>query len=456
MLSALRRWSPPVPLLLAVIVVASLLVHMGTLVAPVIQNDDFVIVQQSWTWERTRANLWEPMNEHCWPVFRLAVYAIDQCSGGITGVPLAAMVFSRLALIAAVCGLYLFVKRERGPFAGLVAAMVFGVTAVYAEGVYWLAASPGVACVATAAVALLGGQRWVHEKRWTGLVTAVLASAVAPGWFGGGALVGPLVGLYLFGRRPGRWWAWAMPVAATAAYFAVCVPLAGERMTRPPHHGGKSAVQAFDPLTAVGNTGRAVTDQLVLGSVGVREVSCPVWVAAVVTPLAVAAWVWWWRRAGWSRAVLVGAAFVLLTYLLAYGMRAAWSYPDLLVRWSRYNIFPQFGLAVVIGCGMSGAAAVTPRRQWLVLGMTAALLVIQLRHGYFSGPHAGSVSHDQLRRVEEVDARCREHRIAADDASAVMTADNPGFPHEYLWQCLWGSPNPEPRSPDEVRRLLAE
>lgn len=456
MTPAPTRRPPSVPALLAVILAASLLVHVRTLIAPTLREDDFAIVRQSWTWQRVSASLWEPMNEHCWPAFRLAVYAVNQCSGGLAGVPLAAMLFTRLTLLAATLGLFLFVKRERGPFAGLVAAAVFGVTGVYAEAVFWFAASPALVCLATAAVALLGAQRWLAHRQWVGLATATAAAAFAPAWFGGGVLVGPLVGLYLFGRRPGRWWAWAVPVAATAAYFAACVPLAGERMARPPHHGGRTAVQAFDAAAAAENTGRAITDQIVLGVVSAHGVSCPLWLAAPLTAATAVAAVWWWRRAGRPRAVLVGFGFVLLNYLLAYGLRSAWPYPEVVVSWSRYNVFPQFGVALVIGCGLPAAGVVTPRqRKWLLVAV-AVLLVIHAPRGWLGSPEADPTLTTELRRVSEADANCREHRIAADDASAVMLGPTPGYPRDCIWRCLWGSPNPEPRPPDEIRRLLAE
>jgi hypothetical protein len=444
-----------VAVLLAVIAVAVLVVHVRSLLAPRLINDDMQIVREAWTWERVRTNLWVPMNEHCWPVFRLAGYAVTQCSGGLAGVPLAAAVFSRLALLATVGGLYQFVRRERGPLAGLVSATAFGVSSVYMESVYWFAATPGVLCLATAVVGLLGAQRWLAGGRW-GLAVAGGAAAVAPGWFGGGVLVGPLLAVYLVRRGPGGWWAWAVPVAGTFAYFALCLPLAGGSMMRPAHHNGRSTLEVFNPTVAAENTVRAITDQLLLGAVGVGGVSCPLWVTAVGTAAAVAAAGWWWWRAGRPRVVLVGGGFILLNYLLVYSLRAEWSYPEQMVTWSRYNTFPQFGLALVFGGGVWNTTALTRRQWWGVLAAVAVLTAIHAPVAYLRTPAQNPELAAELERVQEADRVCRRERIAGEDAARVLHDAHPKWPHSDLWQCVWGSANPVPKSDEEIRKVLLE
>ena len=71
---------------------------------------------------------------------------VGRFAGGASGLPLAAAVAVRLLLIAAMLLVYLFVRRERGhPYFGFAGMIVFGVSAVYQEGVYWFAASPALA-----------------------------------------------------------------------------------------------------------------------------------------------------------------------------------------------------------------------------------------------------------------------------------------------------------------------
>lgn len=462
MLSALFSRAPTVPVLLAVVAIASLLVHLRSLLSPALMQDDFGNIHEAWTWQRVTANLWVPLNEHCWPVYRLSICLMNQLSGGPTGLPLAAMVFSRITLLATIFGLFLFVKRERGPLAGLVSAAVFGVSAVYLESVAWFAAAPNTACLATGCVALLAAQRWVQRGQWWNLPLTAAVCVIAPGWFGGGALIGPLVSLYLFGRRPGRWWSWAVPLVGTAAYFAVCIPMAGDKMLKPEHHGGKSLAQAFNPTIAAENTARAVTDQLVLGGVGVWKVVCPLWVAVPVTTLAVAAGVWWWRRAGWPRVVLLGAAFVLFGYVLVFGSRAGWDYETLLVHWSRYATFPQFGLALIVGGGVRTAGPPRPWQRWVVLALTIVLLALHSYHGWSATPASDPRLAEDLQLVAEADRRCREHHIAGEDAVRVLVPHyteqykKDGKFHTDIWRCIWGSSQPKPRTDDEIRDLLLD
>jgi hypothetical protein len=343
-----------------------------------------------------------------------------------------------------------------------VAGLVFGVSAVYEESVSWLAAAPNTGCLATACVAFLAAQRWLQAGRWWHLPAAAAACLLAPGWFGGGLLVGPLVSLYLFGRRPGRWWSWAVPLVGTAGYFAVCLPMAGGKMLKPAHHGGQSAMQVFSVPVAAENTARAITDQLVLGTVGVWGTACPLWVVLVVTPLAVAAGGWWWRRAGYPRVVLVGVGFVLLGYVLVYGLRGAWSYPDQLVHWSRYNTLPQFGLALVVGGGVRTPGPPTRGQRWAVLLATLALAAVQYPHAYFGSPQADPELMADLAAVAETDRRCREHRVAGEDACRVLLPHYTerykaeGKFHHDIWHCIWGSPHPEPTSDAEIRRILLD
>jgi hypothetical protein len=453
--------APSVPVLLLAVAGAALLVHARSLLFPTLFADDFGLIHEGWTRARLGHHLWEPLNEHCWPVFRCAVYAVDQCSGGVAGVPLAAMVYTRLCLLAAAGGLFLFVRRERGPLAGVVAATVFAVTAAYQEGVWWLAASPGVACLAAASVGLLAAQRWVQSGQWRGLPLA--AAAVAPGWFGGGLMVGPLVSLYLIGRGPARggarWWGWAVPLAGTAAYLAVCLPLAGERMLRPAHYDGRTAAEAFDPAAAVRNSGRAVADQVALGAAGVWGVRLPEAVAWGVTAAATAAGVWWWRRAGRLRVVVLGAGFVLLSYLLVLGAWAQWGY-ELVAPWSRYATFPQFGLALIAGGGITAGEAFPPPARWRALLAVGVLALVQLPRGILACPPPDPRLADDLRRVEEADRRCREHHVAADAAIKVLL---PHYRAEYgrdkkpyidIWRCLWGSDHPQPKTEEEIKQAL--
>ena len=48
---------------------------------PVLAQDDFQILAQSWTWQKTLDGLWTPNNEHAMPLGRLLTFAVVQLAG---------------------------------------------------------------------------------------------------------------------------------------------------------------------------------------------------------------------------------------------------------------------------------------------------------------------------------------------------------------------------------------
>mgnify|MGYP001036975951 CR=1 FL=1 len=447
--------------LLLGIFAATLVVHIRSLVAPALRYDDFVIVEQSLTWAEARANLWVPVNEHCWPVFRVATWAVAWAAGGAANLPFACALAVRLMLLGTVALVYRFVARERGhPFYGLVGAAVFGVTAVDQEAVFWYAAAPAVGAAAFTLAALLGAQSWVMRRSTVGLVGACMWSFLAPGWYAGGVLTGPLCALYLW--NAGRRAAAAAPLAGTLAYLVVALSLSGDRILHADHHGGRTTAEAFDPLSGAVTTGRAVVDNLALGSVGVFGFTCPPLVAAVGCVLVLVLSAWWWRRAPRRDLVVLGVAFVVLHFGLVYGARAAWPYDTVLRGWSRYNLFPWLGvvLALVGGLrwlgGSDSAAGVTPREARLLGVMILSLMAANLPRGIVGTPPPEPGQADALARVDEVDVRCRVVGISPTAARGVLEPLwMPGDRGFSTWRLLRGGPVVRDRTDDEVRALLA-
>ncbi len=448
-------------LLLLGIFAATLFVHVQSLVAPALRYDDFVIVEQSLTWAEARANLWVPVNEHCWPVFRVATWAAAWTAGGAANLPLACALAVRLMLLGTVALVYRFATRERGhPFYGLVAAAVFGVTAVYQEAVFWYAAAPAVGAAAFTLAALLGAQSWGMRRSGAGLVGACVWSLLAPGWYAGGVLTGPLCALYLWST--GRRVAAAVPLAGAVAYLAVALSLSGDRILHADHHNGRTTAEAFDPLVGAVSTGRAVVDNLALGAVGVAGFSCPPPVAAVGLAAVTYLVVRWWRRAPRRDLVVLGGAFVVLHFGLVFGARAVWPYDTMLRGWSRYNLFPWLGVVLGLVGGLrrsgggdapSGLTAAEARRLGIA---TVALLVVNLPRGILGTPPAVAGQPEVLTRVDVVDATCRAEGIPPDAARrALDPLAMPGDPGFSAWKLLRGASAVRPRTHDEVRALLA-
>lgn len=460
------------PLLLLAVVVATLLVHIRSLVSPIILHDDFDLLLKVWTWDDTRSNLWVPMNEHAWPITRLWTYAMIQAAGSSAGIPLSAAVANRVLVLATVGLTYLFVRRDRGhPAPGLAAAALFGVSAVYQEAVYWFAAGPSVAATATGLLALLAAQRWRRSGGVVWLIVAAVWCALAPGWFAGGILAGPFCALYLIGRGtsstdPGKWWAWVVPVLGTGAFLAVNLKMAGDRILNAEHYGGKTAVQAFDPIVGAGRTVLSLVDGLALGATGAPGVATPVWTAVAPTPVwiaipvviaLVAGLIWWWRRATDRRLILLGLAFVLVSYWLIHSARARWEY-DRLAGWSRYAVYPQMGLALILAGGWPGGFG-TPftRRQARAIGMlTAVLFVTQLTRGFCNSPTGLTEQMEALRQVDRVSERCRELGISATDAAAVLPSEDIPGGDKNRWWFLRGSDHPRELTAEELAELPAK
>jgi hypothetical protein len=164
------------------------------LLRPMLWLDDFDIVKESWTWERTAAALWVPQNEHAMPLGRLLTYALVRVAGGPTGLPRVIALMGPVALVLGMLLVFVFVRRELGhALYGLVAMILFGVTSVYSQAVWWFSAAFVLLALDTLLLALLAAQSWRRTGRWRHLGLVVLAAALAPAWFGTGVLAGLLV-----------------------------------------------------------------------------------------------------------------------------------------------------------------------------------------------------------------------------------------------------------------------
>jgi hypothetical protein len=484
---------------------AGLYVH--PLSEPLLIVDDFQILVRSWTWSSMRASLWLPHNEHVMPVGQLWTWMLVQLTGRLSVFPWTAILQSLLAVVAGMWLLYHFVRREVGqPFPALVAMVLFGVTTVYQQAVYWFSSSFSILALDTTLVALLGAQSWRQTGRRLDLVSSALAAALAPAWFASGILAGPLCTLYLlpiFGPNPGlrarlqRGVAALVPLIGTLAFLIalVSVPRVADQIMHLEHYAGKTAVQAFHPLLGLHHTWRSVVDNLALGVIGIYGIHVPVPYLNRAWMVLAAISAWWWWRSEHRRLLLLGLGFIALGYWLVYSARAEWPYDDTMNQpgWSRYHLLPQLGLALFVCAGLtsrSAEAAAAPclstGQMLAVMGLIATLFLLQLPRGllgYWSsaaGPNP-SYSLDNpagwpaslrahwhnplfdeqqrvLKRIEAVDARCREYQIDAAAARAVLPwLEIPGCDRRTNgWNFLRGSDNPWPRSPEEVRRLLED
>jgi hypothetical protein len=378
------------------------------------------------------------------------------------------------ALVLGMLLLYVFVRRELNhPLFGLVAMTLFGVTSVYQQAVFWFAASFSVLALDTLLLALLAAQRWRRTGRPLDLGLAVLGAGLAPAWFASGVLAGPVVALYLLPwgkeewKRPMAWLAMIAPLLGTAGFLAVSLPRTAPVIMNLEHYEGKSPFEKFNVGEGAVRTSRSVVDNLLPGQVGFGGVgvSLPLPATALALELlAVAGW-WWWRGADDFRLLLLGVGLIVSSYLLVYSARAAWGYDGVMTTnaWSRYHLLPQLGLTLFVAGGLPGrgfdrhGVGLTRRQVRGVAILIGLCFLFQLPRGiaaYF-GPLPELTA--TLRRIEEVDARCRQYHISGDAARAAL----PPLPFPEVlvtrvsgWAFLWGSSEPRELSPEEIRRLL--
>jgi hypothetical protein len=456
---------------------ATLALYARPLLWPMLTQDDFQVLAGSWTWERARANLWVPQNEHVMPLGRLWTHALVWLAGRPSALPAAAALAGPAALLAGLLLAYLFVRRELGhPLYGLLAAAVFGVTSVYQQGVWWFAASFSVLALDTLLLALLAAQAWRRTGRALYLDLAVAACALAPGWFASGLLAGPLCCLYLLpgegdGPPPsssppaGRSFSF-LPLLGTGLFLALSLPRAGQTIMHLEHYGGKTALESFDPLTGLVFTLRSVVDNLLLGLLGVSTVEVPPALVAVVWVGLAGVGAWWWVQAPRRRLLLLGLGVIFGGYLLPYSARAGWGYAGVMTQpaWGRYHLLPQLGLALFVCGGLPGRAG-----RWFAPGeslgarqarglavLVGVCFVVQLPRALVCYPAYDPGQKALLRRVEEVDARCREHGVSAEAAREALPKLDLGKWASDVngWEFLRGSPHPRERSAAEVRRVL--
>jgi hypothetical protein len=461
--------------------VAVVLLYVRSWAAPVVFFDDFQILVQSRTWERARMGLWMPQNEHAMPLGRLFCFALECLAGPLPVVPFVISWVGPLALLAGLGLVYLFVRRElRHPFYGLLAVVLFGVTSVYHQSVWWFAASFAVLSLDTMFLGLLAAQRWLQTGRAFYLDLTILACLLAPGWFAIGVLAGPLCVLYLLpwggetGRgRSTRHWSIA-PLLGTALFLAVSLPRTAETIMHTKHYDGETALEAFQPSVGLQYTLRSVVDNLLLGLVGIAGVELPLWCVVPVLLGALAAGAWWWRQAPERRLLLLGLGLIGSSYLLVYSARAGWPYLRMTKpSFARYHLLPQLGLVLFFCGGLPGRAGrwftlhadgiLTVQQRRLVYGLILGCFVVNLPRGLICGsPTAWEIFSGVrrqlavLRRVEEVDALCREHHIAAADARQALGRLSVPWSEDVIdgWELLIGSDDPRPLPPEVVRRLL--
>jgi MFS family permease len=460
---------------------AALLLYARPLALPVLAQDDFQILSQSWTWQKTVDGLWTPNNEHAMPLGRLLTFAVVQLAGRPTALPFFGVLTGIVGVWIGMALTCVFVRRELGhPFYGLTAMILFGVTTVYQQAVYWFAASFSVYALDTFLLALLAAQRYRQSGRGRWLILCGLGCVLAPGWFASGVLAGPLCCLYLLPRedvgqtRPKQPWhaLFALvPLIGTAAFLAVSLPLTAGAIQHLEHYRAQNvtAVEAFRPLTGAWYTVRSVVDNLFPGLFGISGITFGPVAAAPLFLGMVAAGFWWARRSPRRHLALLGAGLIFGSYLLIYSGRAMWRYDDVGMftpSWSRYHLQPQLGLVLLICGGLpawqgrwfrldESGRLTAPQLRGLACLLGVCLLV-QAPRGLFAYYPPNPQQAATLRRIERISDFCNTHHISAEAARRALGVLKMPESNTIVdgWEFLRGSDDPKEWSPEEVREML--
>ncbi len=470
---------------------AFLLLHGRSLIGPVIFYDDFQILPHARTWQRTVDSLWLPQNEHAMPLGRLLCFGLDRAAGQLTNLPYWTCWVGPIGLLLAMAMVFVFVRREMGhSFYALLAVILFGVTSVYHQAVWWFAASFAVLSLDTVLLGLLAAQSWRTTGNHCYLVLSTAACLLAPTWFALGILAGPLCFVYLLfvgwvergethrgaiRKRPSfRTLHCLWPCLGTVLFLAISLPRTSDAILHTGHFGDRTATQAFDPLVGVGYTARSFVDNLLLGLIGVCGVALPIWVVVPVLLGAASLGLAWWRQATDRRMMLLGLAFIGSAYLLCYSARARWDYEQMVEpAFSRYHLLPQLGLVLFFVGGLRGREGrwfklcgdgqIAPRQLRFAFALIAISFLVQLPRGLLCSSPTGwtqfaevRAQQTALRRIEEVDALCRQNHLAADSVRQVLGKFE--IPLAYRvgdgWNFLIGSDDPQPMPVEQVQRLL--
>ena len=430
-------------------VLAATALYGRALLFPVLVQDDFQILARSWTWAKTVDGLWLPNNEHAMPLGRLLTFAVARLAGRPTGLPLAAVLAGVVGLLPALALTYLFVRRELGhPFYGLAALILFGVSSVYQQAVYWFAASFSVYALDALLLALLAAQQFRQTGLLRWLLACVLGCAAAPCWFGSGVLAGPLCCLYLLPGEPAesrttRLAARLAPLLGTAAFLAVSLPLTAPFILHLEHYRDSTALEAFRPLTGAWYTLRSTVDNLALGAFGVTGVTVGSVAAPPIFAALVAAGVWWAHRSPRRRLALLGAGLIFGSYLLIYSARATWSYDGagmFTPSWSRYHLQPQLGLTMLL-CGglpawegrwfrLAPCGRLSPGQTRALAWLLGVCFLVQAPRGLLCYYAPNPRQAERLRLIGRVSDFCREHRISADAARRARAAADAGIDND--------------------------
>lgn len=330
-----------------------LAMHWNRVTEPRLFVDDFHYVDVARSFTRTWSNLLTPFNEHVCVLTRLFTW-LGCCLSGDSD-PARVLAYGGMALFS-VCAIVFFVYLVRETGNAILAwagTGLFLFSAAHREIVNWYSASQW----SWALLLMLGNlvllQRSGIRSSGRRLVATAALSAVACFNFAVGAFVGPISAIYLLLKSPGespplaRWSRCGVPVVGTVVALAVLIPLKAPQVLAAASYGGRAAADAIAPFRGVLYGVRSVVDLLFLKNLGIDVVGpSPRVVYVIGFALAVFAGGELVRLSRRPAVPALGGSIILFADAVTLPFRA-WVQYESYVQWTRYQLFPQLGVALL-------------------------------------------------------------------------------------------------------------
>lgn len=345
-------------LVFVTIVALWLLLYRDRWLHPRIMFDDNDYLRSSATWELTRQNLFMPYNDHLVVPTRLVSYLCVRLSDESTLPFACSLVVIPLFLLTLVL-LFFFARREwRSDAAGLLAVALFSLTTCQREIIQWYSASIWLTCP----ICLLGSLLLIGDWR-TPIGSARYFAAcalcfLAPFSFSISALVGPITSMGVLCKsgpiRPARRLLAATgPTLATLLAMSLIVPRL-LRFSGADNHvvgGGRAFGETMDYLAGVHHSLQLSVDLLFLRNLGVlrtmNKTTEPTWHYTWLFPLLLLGFVAVLRLRPSAWRIYPFFLLIVLPYAITVPARTWVNYGDL-VYWSRYQMLPQLGVALLL------------------------------------------------------------------------------------------------------------
>jgi hypothetical protein len=442
--------------------IVCLLPHVQRLAHPSLFSDDVIRIADLQT--RPLGDLLlRPFNEHVAPIFELISWTTWQLAGRrLSYAALAFTLASVVPLLLCLLALCALVCREtRSLTTGLCATVLFCLSAVHVEAIWWYSASSFTwALLATLLtwLCILGAQaadrRGTPATLWR--IGGAVAAAAAPACSAIGLLAGP-VGALRAGLIPG-------PVRRKL--MRMLVPLAGTLLyltTAGGTHYGmilRSSVER-SPNSFAGLLCclRAPADVLAMGLFGLGNGDrwLPGGLDLILTVCMLVGALSWPGLGSRRPMMLCGLATILGGYALTYGVRNVYG-THWLMEVQRYHLFPQLGFVLILAAAAQSALVrfdVRPRVSLRAATVLAVLLLVANRSLLESRLRSYRFPDQQatLCALERLDLVCREQGITRSQAVRALGPVRPRwFPHNSCALAMLPDSVEIPSLPDEAAR----